>query len=194
MGATNVAVARALTASPSGRPRSASSPEGRSSARIGLPERWAYRAAAQDNRIFGLPEKQVHRLWERATAPVNLTGATLLRDEHLRVPVRIFLETDPVLPQIEVAQGRQFTMDLLKAHAHLFSYGENFGAPDCRVPPGPFRYRNLGNLATIGRKEAVVDFGRLKLTGRIAGPGAHLFPDRLFATVWRSRSIGFGLT
>jgi NADH:ubiquinone reductase (H+-translocating) len=35
-------------------------------------------------------------------------------------------------------------------------------------PPGPFRYRNFGNLATIGRKEAVVDFGRLKLTGRIA--------------------------
>src|SRR6266851_593800 len=35
-------------------------------------------------------------------------------------------------------------------------------------PPGPFRYRNLGNLATIGRKEAVVDFGRLQLTGRFA--------------------------
>ena len=35
-------------------------------------------------------------------------------------------------------------------------------------PPGPFRYRNLGNLATIGRKEAVVDFGRLTLTGRLA--------------------------
>ena len=35
-------------------------------------------------------------------------------------------------------------------------------------PPARFRYRNLGNLATIGRKEAVVDFGRLRLTGRIA--------------------------
>jgi NADH dehydrogenase len=34
--------------------------------------------------------------------------------------------------------------------------------------PAPFRYRNLGNLATIGRKEAVVDFGRLQLTGRFA--------------------------
>jgi NADH dehydrogenase len=35
-------------------------------------------------------------------------------------------------------------------------------------PPGPFRYRDLGNLATIGRREAVVDFGRLQLTGRLA--------------------------
>jgi NADH dehydrogenase FAD-containing subunit len=34
--------------------------------------------------------------------------------------------------------------------------------------PPPFHYRDLGNLATIGRKEAVVDFGWLKLTGRLA--------------------------
>jgi NADH dehydrogenase len=37
-----------------------------------------------------------------------------------------------------------------------------------KSPPAPFRYRNLGNLATIGRREAVVDFGWLQLTGRIA--------------------------
>jgi len=34
--------------------------------------------------------------------------------------------------------------------------------------PGPFRYRHQGNLATIGRQAAIVDFGRVKLTGRIA--------------------------
>ena len=34
--------------------------------------------------------------------------------------------------------------------------------------PGPFRYRDFGNLATIGRREAVADFGRLHLTGRLA--------------------------
>ena len=37
-----------------------------------------------------------------------------------------------------------------------------------RPPPPPFRYRNYGNLATIGRREAIVDFGWLRLTGRIA--------------------------
>ena len=31
--------------------------------------------------------------------------------------------------------------------------------------PGPFVYRHLGSLATIGRKAAVVDFGRVKLWG-----------------------------
>jgi NADH:ubiquinone reductase (H+-translocating) len=34
--------------------------------------------------------------------------------------------------------------------------------------PGPFHYRNFGNLATIGRNGAVVDLGFLRLTGRIA--------------------------
>ncbi|MBV9286675.1 MAG: NAD(P)/FAD-dependent oxidoreductase [Hyphomicrobiales bacterium] len=34
--------------------------------------------------------------------------------------------------------------------------------------PAPFRYRHRGNLATIGRHAAIVDFGRVKLTGRIA--------------------------
>jgi len=34
-----------------------------------------------------------------------------------------------------------------------------------RKPPPPFRYRHQGSLATIGRKSAVADFGRLKLTG-----------------------------
>lgn len=29
----------------------------------------------------------------------------------------------------------------------------------------PFRYRNYGNLATIGRHRAVIDFGRLRLSG-----------------------------
>jgi NADH:ubiquinone reductase (H+-translocating) len=41
-----------------------------------------------------------------------------------------------------------------------------------RVTKGPipplFRYRNYGNMATIGRKAAVADFGRFKLSGFMA--------------------------
>lgn len=32
----------------------------------------------------------------------------------------------------------------------------------------PFRYRDFGNLATIGRHRAVIDFGRLQLSGTLA--------------------------
>ena len=35
-------------------------------------------------------------------------------------------------------------------------------------PPAPFRYRNYGNLAAIGRKSAIVDFGWIRLSGLLA--------------------------
>jgi hypothetical protein len=78
------------------------------------------------------------------------------------VPVRIYLETDPVLPQIEVAQGRRFTIDLLKAHTHHFTYGENLGAPDCLVPVGPFRYFPT-------RQPVVLEWWRPKVAAAQAG-------------------------
>ncbi|UXS03251.1 NAD(P)/FAD-dependent oxidoreductase [Agrobacterium tumefaciens] len=34
--------------------------------------------------------------------------------------------------------------------------------------PGPFKYRHQGNLATIGKRSAVIDFGRFKLKGSLA--------------------------
>jgi NADH:quinone reductase (non-electrogenic) len=54
--------------------------------------------------------------------------------------------------------------------------------------PPPFRYRDLGNLATIGRREAVVDFGWLRLSGRLAWlvwGGAHIY----FLIGFRNRLI-----
>jgi hypothetical protein len=106
----------------------------------GLRDRWAYRSRI-DGRIFGLSEGQVSRLLEKADALINLTGSTWLFEEHTRVPVRIYLETDPVIRQIEVAQGDRNAIDLLAAHTHHFTYGENLGAPDCGVPLCRFNYR-----------------------------------------------------
>ena len=108
-------------------------------ARYGFAGRWAYRGA--DGRVFGLSADELRRLLAGADALVNLTGATVLRDEHLRVPVRVYLETDPVLPQIEVAKGNPFHVGLLGAHTHHFTYGENIGRPDCGVPVSRFQYR-----------------------------------------------------
>ena len=105
----------------------------------GLQDRWAYRSRL-DDRTFGLSETQVSNAFENADALVNLTGSTQLFEEHARVPVRIYLETDPVLPQIEVAQGDRKRIDLLSAHTHHFTYGENLGAPDCGVPVTRFEY------------------------------------------------------
>lgn len=108
-------------------------------AAYGFADRWAYRDDAQGS-TFGLSATRVRQLFDRADLLVNVTASTVLREEHMRVPVRVYLETDPVLPQIEIATGKQSTIERLRAHTHHFSYGENLGAPDCGVPVQDFRY------------------------------------------------------
>ena len=107
----------------------------------GFGEAWAYRDAAAGGLLHGASERQLADELAAADILINLSGATLLREEHARVPVRVYLETDPVLPQIEVAAGRAFTIGLLAAHTHHYTYGTNFGAPDCGVPIERFNYR-----------------------------------------------------
>lgn len=54
--------------------------------------------------------------------------------------------------------------------------------------PGKFRYRNVGQLATIGRRSAVVDLGRVRFKGRMAWwfwGGVHIY----FLINLRSRLI-----
>ena len=107
--------------------------------RVELDDAWAYRDAV-DGRLHGASEERLRAELERADALVNVSAVTVLGEEHMQVPVRIYLETDPVLAQIEIAQGNQRTIGLLAAHTHHFTYGENFGAPDCTVPLGRFTY------------------------------------------------------
>jgi hypothetical protein len=109
--------------------------------RYGFGDRWAYRAATPGGGTFGLSESRVQRLLDEADALVNITGSTVLRAEHQRVPVRIYLETDPVQPQIEIAKGSASRIEMLGAHTHHFSYGENLGGPGCGVPTERFVYR-----------------------------------------------------
>jgi hypothetical protein len=107
--------------------------------RVQLDDAWAYRDAV-DGKLHGASEERLRAELERADALVNVSAVTVLGEEHMRVPVRIYLETDPVLAQIEIAQGNQRTVGLLAAHTHHFTYGENFGAPDCTVPLERFAY------------------------------------------------------
>lgn len=109
--------------------------------RFGFQDRWAYVAAHSDGRCYGLSALQVQELYARADAIVNLFGGTMLRDEHMICPIRIYLETDPVVHQLRIANGEQRYIDLVGAHTALFTWGANYGAPDCGVPIAPFRYQ-----------------------------------------------------
>ena len=108
--------------------------------RCGMDDRWFYRCAPEGGAIHGGSERELADVLNSADVLVNVTGATVLGEEHLRVPIRVYLETDPVLPEIEISEAAPFTVSQFDAHTHIATFGENFGAPDCGVPLGDYLY------------------------------------------------------
>jgi hypothetical protein len=103
----------------------------------GFADRWAFRGNYPDGRCFGMPEQEVLQLYREADAFLNVTGAQEIRDEHQRIPRRIYVESDPFAAQVRAHDGNAATLAALSAHDAHFSFGENLGAPDCDVPlPG----------------------------------------------------------
>jgi hypothetical protein len=102
---------------------------------IGLAERWVFRPPGVYDSCFGACNLAgLRQLYKDADAVLNVCGAHALRPEHEVIQCLVYLETDPVENQIAVATGEAWTIQELAAYDHLFTYGENFGAPDCRVP------------------------------------------------------------
>jgi hypothetical protein len=108
--------------------------------RHGFGERWSFRNAARAGELHGMSAEALAGRLDAADVLVNLSGATVLRGAQLEVPIRIYLETDPVTPQIEIANGHRFTISLLEDHTHHFTFGERVGTPGCTVPTGAFDY------------------------------------------------------
>lgn len=109
-------------------------------ARFGLSDHWGY-VDAVTGVCHGLRRERISQLYREADALFNVCGATRLTEEHLRCPVRVYLETDPVFEQIRVAEDDRRAIEDLQDHTHHFTYGENLGQPDCPIPLEKFAWR-----------------------------------------------------
>jgi hypothetical protein len=87
-----------------------------------------------------MSEGELLQLYKDADAFLNVTGAQEIREEHLAVRRRIYVESDPFSAQAKVAMGDAGTIAQLAAHDTHFSFGENLGAADCDVPVEKFRW------------------------------------------------------
>jgi hypothetical protein len=101
---------------------------------VGLDGRWAFRFADRQGACWGLSERELNELYRSCDVLLNVVGATDLRDEHLAAPFRVYVETDPVIAELQLAKGDEHTRVALDSHHVIATYGENFGAPDCSVP------------------------------------------------------------
>jgi hypothetical protein len=100
----------------------------------GFSGHWGFRGNYPDGQCYGMTESQILGLYGEADAFLNVTGAQEIREEHMAIPRRIYVESDPFASQARVAMGQESTIATLAAHDTLFSFGENLGAPDCDVP------------------------------------------------------------
>lgn len=103
-------------------------------ARIRMPNKWAFRFVRSPGACWGLSPTQLDELYRSCDALLNIVGATDLREEHMAAPCRIYVQTDPVTAELRLANGDEHTRLAFANHHLIATYGENYGAADCRVP------------------------------------------------------------
>jgi len=107
--------------------------------RIGLPDRWALRVTDIDGACWGMSETELNSLYRSCDALLNVS-ATELHEGQLAAPFRVYVQTDPVTSELELANGDEYTRQAFETHDALVTYGENYGASDCGVPLNGYRY------------------------------------------------------
>ncbi len=109
--------------------------------RFGFGQAWSYHDGIE-SQWYGLPKRRVQELFAQALAVFNLCAAT--HPESLTFRPRgklVYLETDPVLMQVRLAEGDPHALRFLAGHDAHVTYGENLGEPDCPIPLPQFAWR-----------------------------------------------------
>ena len=76
----------------------------------------------------------IDELYRSTDLFLNITGAQDIRNEHLQIPIRVYVESDPFSAQVKFNSNDEYTQQQLNAHTHFFSFGENIGQSDCLIP------------------------------------------------------------
>src|SRR5262249_3392523 len=102
--------------------------------RFDLGGNWAFHALHADGRCYGMTELQLRQLYDSAALIINYHGGTVPLPEHSATGRLIYLETDPVELEIQLFHNNAKAVAFLEPHAAFFTWGLNYGNPDCQVP------------------------------------------------------------
>ncbi len=118
--------------------------------------RWAYCARyLPGNPTAGLPLKKIRQLYREADAILNVCGTQEFNNDLLVSDRILYVESDPGVEQIKIDKGVKSTMEYLRRHRALFTFGENVGTKSFPVPTHGFKW-----LAT--RQPVVTGFWKTK--------------------------------
>jgi hypothetical protein len=108
--------------------------------KFGLEARWAYRDVAS-GKCFGLSLPRVLEICRTADVFLNVSSAThILKEEYLNIPKRVMIDSDPMFTQVQYWDEEQPERaykkinNLYALYNYRFSFGENIGKKDCRIP------------------------------------------------------------
>jgi hypothetical protein len=134
--------------------------------RYGFGERWICQANhIQQGFTYGpiLPSS-LPELYRRAEALINVSGTHILNDEQMECKRRVYLETDPGIPQIRLSEGDKNLASALQNHTHLFTFAENINSPDCLLPQTSFSYHTTRQPVVMGEWATPLKNGQSRFT------------------------------
>ncbi len=145
---------------------------------FGFEHHWAYCARYLSGKpTAGLRLAKIQQLYREADAILNVCGAQEFNDDLLKSDSILYIESDPGVEQIKVDKRIHCTINYLRKHRALFTFGENIGtdrfpvplhrltwlptrqpvATDLwktsRPPAGPAVFTSIANWSTSGLKD-----------------------------------------
>jgi hypothetical protein len=102
-------------------------------AALGMGSRWAL-DPVHSGEVQGISRHQLDSLYGSADLIVNLHGGTIPREEHSRTGRLMYVETDPVEVQFQLATNDAEAIAYLEPHCWFFTFGERYGKPGCGLP------------------------------------------------------------
>lgn len=106
--------------------------------KFGLGDRWIYRNAV-DGTYYG-ETKHAEKVLADANILVNISGSCWLRDITARIPIKLFVDTDPMFTHAVFANRSSKSADQLLNYTRHYTCGLHVGQLDCEVPTGPIRW------------------------------------------------------
>jgi hypothetical protein len=108
---------------------------------MGFGDRWCF--VNYDGSYHGLGREAVRSFCASADLFINLSGGSWFwRDEYVRIPRRVFVDSDPGFTQLAIAKNEPWYVEFFRGFDHLFTFGANIGTSSSAVPTGDFAWQH----------------------------------------------------
>src|SRR5436309_7033009 len=125
---------------------------------FGLGDRWAF--VNYDGTYHGRSAGEVREYAADADLFVNLSGGSWFwRDEYLRIPRKVFIDSDPAFTQLAIAKAEPWYVEFFRQFDRLFTFGSNIGTARSPVPTGAFTWHKTWQPVTVDQWETNLSLG-----------------------------------